>query len=333
MLFPKKNPTFKTSGEQGCKTRTGLSKKDRDRGPVLPLIPALCQPFVILSYIRLSHIFTMPIKLYYNGHATLYREPSNECQRALNKARERKKLQEEYINKSSYLNGTFTKEKNKRFYRLSHHNRQQLISSAYYGHDNKIHKVLFVTLTYPESIFLNRDKSDKASNEAIKKFLNNLRTNYGLAGYEWTKELTKKGTPHYHLLMDVPFIDIQRLNNIWENNAEIESNCCVRHDPKHGLVVKSPNHAGAYVAKYISKISENKSKDYGFDKRIYAISNSWQVKSVTVQDEHQIKAIIQSSQYSYESKYATSLYIGHKLSKDIFNELSQNHVELNENEL
>jgi len=260
----------------------------------------------------------VPVKLYYNGSATLYGFPSNKCLRALKKARERK-AQKEFLNPEEYLTGKFMDGSpvQARHYKLKHHNRQQIISSGIYGYDKKENNILFLTLTYPGNKFSHNDP-EKSSNEALKKFLNNLRTNYRLKGYAWVKELTKIGTPHYHILLDVPYIDIRKLNKIWANNAEIISDCCVRHDPDKGLIVESAIAAGFYVAKYISKMKSNAE----FDRRVYTISNSWQVSPITIDDDNEIRMIIKNSQRTYTGDYVTTLNIGHQLAKEIHNSIN-----------
>lgn len=258
----------------------------------------------------------MPVKLYYNGSATLYREPSPDCLKNLlspkHRTRDKTIIEHIYAEAKEQAMHTCIRK-----YHLKHHNRQQIISSGIYGHDNKHNNILFLTLTYPASKFTHNDP-EKSSNQALKNFLNNLRTNYGLKGYVWVKELTKIGTPHYHMIIDLPYVDIRKLNDIWAHNAGIVSKCCVRSDPDHGLIVKTAEQAGFYVCKYITKIRDNCT----FDKRVYTISNSWQIPPITIQDDTMIKDIIDHSQYSYQGKYASVLWIGRDYSKQIFQTLN-----------
>lgn len=264
----------------------------------------------------------MPLKLFYNGSAVMYSEQSPDCLKALERAREAKE-REAMLNswnsltpKEDNVRIIMAKEEYKepRNYRIKHHNRQQLISSGIYGHENKNHEVLFLTLTYKNTCFKKATLEEKSKNGDIVKFLNNLRTNYGMKGYEWTKELTKNGTPHYHLLADLPFIDIHKLNKIWTNNAGFKSNNAVRYDPDNGLIVKNPDHAGFYVAKYISKLNS----DIAFKSRCYTISNNWQAPILTINDPGQIKSILYEAKNVHELEYTTTFNIDRDIGKQIF---------------
>lgn len=270
----------------------------------------------------------MPLKLHYNGLATLYPDASPEALKYLE--RSRKKVQREQQLKDwasldpkgdqvrkMIADLDSPKESKKRKFKLNHHSRQQIISSGCYGFEIRKHKVLFITLTYPEIMFRYSGIEGKSDNEALKKFINNLRTNYGLAGYVWVKELTKKGTPHYHMIIDIPYTPITKLNDMWAKVCGFKSKNCVRSDPKNGLVVKRPQDAGFYVAKYISKV-----KNGSFDKRTYAISNSWQIPTLTFTDDEQIREILRmQTEAEHKTEYTTIINIGYKNSKAIFDSI------------
>lgn len=255
----------------------------------------------------------MPLKLYYNGSATLYAEPSDDCLKALERARERRRIPDESLLSSIHREAREDSQAQDRHFRLKHHNRQQIISSGIYGHDTKDNNILFLTLTYPASKFTHEDP-EKSSNEPVKRYLNNLRTNYGMKGYAWVKELTKIGTPHYHLLADLPFIKIEKLNSMWEKNAGIHSNNCVTHDEENGLVVDSPERAGFYVAKYISKMKG----ETMFDKRVYAISNSWQIKPMNITDTDIIRELLTGSKNHFKGDYSTTMQIDRDITQIMF---------------
>ena len=83
--------------------------------------------------------------------------------------------------------------------------RQQIYDTAINGLiQTKIKKsnLYFITLTYRES------KKHTASNKHISEFLEYLHKKespYQRGGFLWVKELTKKETPHFHLVIDLKF--------------------------------------------------------------------------------------------------------------------------------
>lgn len=73
----------------------------------------------------------------------------------------------------------------------------------------KKNTIKFVTLTFPQ------DVENKFANECFSKFIENLKENYKLQSYIAIKELTKIGRPHFHIFLDMPYINYSRINRAW----------------------------------------------------------------------------------------------------------------------
>lgn len=265
----------------------------------------------------------MPLKLFYNGPAVLYGERWGNPD-ALKKYRflqNEKKSDWRYDPSQAWRFPELQQEK-KRGFRLNFSQRQKIISSAKFGYDNKENKILFLTATFRAGEFDFKDDPLSHPNTVIVKWLDNLRHNYGAKGYAWTKELTEKNTPHYHILIDLPFNDIRELNKSFCKARGYYSANAVRHDKKNGLVVKSWNRAAGYAAKYITKC-----KDKIFSKRCYSIADKWQVPALVLRDPSEIKTVLnhsianRSGKYSVKTDFAEIFTVNPDYVKEIFQSL------------
>lgn len=91
--------------------------------------------------------------------------------------------------------------------------------------------------------------------ELFTKFTHNLTNGYKVDDYIWVKEYQKNGRPHWHMVANIPFFDIERLNAYWcrLNNAPSTSPA-IRLNPKPTRFLHSnPLHCARYLAKYFSK--------------------------------------------------------------------------------
>ena len=187
---------------------------------------------------------------------------------------------------------------------------QKIYDSAIYGliltKQKKSH-FYFITLTYRES------KKAEASNKHISKFLQYLdkeETPYKRGGYIWVKEDTKKGTPHFHLLIDLQFkfmyneksrkkkeykdktgrfsyqkamaFQYGRLSHHWERIRGDYSN--------NGLdivEIHKPTGVIHYLAKYITKEDYRDSKS-----RVWSRSEDWIISKITFEDDKSIEKIV-----------------------------------------
>ena len=112
------------------------------------------------------------------------------------------------------------------------------------------HKPIFLTLTTPGNV------SPCRLNPCLTNFLKNLKANYGLVSYIWVCEPQSRGAAHYHTVLDIPFIPIEKLNNAWckaISQVSPGSPNAVRLSPGWGGVIHSQDRVVKYVCKYISK--------------------------------------------------------------------------------
>lgn len=132
---------------------------------------------------------------------------------------------------------------------------RELVSATVNLFDRKKNEVIFLTLTFPIDI------DEKQANVCFSTYLDNLKKTYKLESYVAVKEFTKIGRPHYHLLADLPFTSIKRLNSAWcqciftvTANTECFSSNAVRlPEKKNRSVVKEMGAIVRYLAKYIGK--------------------------------------------------------------------------------
>jgi len=116
----------------------------------------------------------------------------------------------------------------------------------------------FLTLTFAENV------TDIATaNYEFKKFRQKLQRHLGRDfKYLGVIEFQKRGAVHYHLMLDIPFIDWKTLSNLWgQGRIQIEK-------------IKKPNRAGLYMAKttgYLVKGAED-TRLYGKRVFFYAIN-------------------------------------------------------------
>ncbi len=104
-------------------------------------------------------------------------------------------------------------------------------------------KSKFITLTFRDT-----EKFDitdvKACNKAFKAFIRKLKTEYSNLQYLAVIEFQDKngrGAVHYHMLSNLPFIEKERLSDIWGNGfVQINS-------------ISKVDNVGAYVVKYMQK--------------------------------------------------------------------------------
>lgn len=111
----------------------------------------------------------------------------------------------------------------------------------------------FLTLTFAENI------TDVASaNYLFKLFRQKLERHLGRKfKYLGVIEFQKRGAVHYHLIMDIPFIEWPILSEMWGNGRiQIER-------------IRKPNRAGIYMAKTTNYIAKGLQDTRLFGKRVY----------------------------------------------------------------
>ena len=76
--------------------------------------------------------------------------------------------------------------------------------------NSNIHLNKFVTLTFAENI-----TDLKATNYIFNQFIKRLSYRHVGLEYLAVPEFQKRGAVHYHMLCNLPFIEIKELENIW----------------------------------------------------------------------------------------------------------------------
>lgn len=100
----------------------------------------------------------------------------------------------------------------------------------------------FLTLTFAENI-----TDLKTANYIFNKFI--LRMNYKYPDFEYlaVPEFQKRGAVHYHLLCDIPFVEVAELQELWgQGFVKINK-------------IDNVNNVGAYVSKYLGKEMDERS--------------------------------------------------------------------------
>ena len=225
----------------------------------------------------------MPLNLHLSGNCTYFNYPSENCIPPHNPNPEKKiygfksKVKQAIYDTS--INGLIqTKLNNSHFF--------------------------FLTLTYREC------KKQEAMNSHISEYLEYLdkkESPYKRGGFVWVKELTKRETPHFHLLIDLQFKfmynkksrrkkaykdkngkfnwkkakyhEYGRLSYHWERIRKDFSNNGV-----DVTEIYKPTGILYYLAKYISKEKLKDSKT-----KIWARSHDWIINKYTVDDEDAIE--------------------------------------------
>ena len=148
-------------------------------------------------------------------------------------------------------------------YSITNSDYRTIVSAAINLQARKVYQIVFLTYTFAF------EPSEKEGNSIIKLFFKRLRRNYyDKTNYVWTKERQKNGRLHYHSLVDMPFISIKDLQDMYNScnifvcgNSCPVSYCSLRLPPNHRKIDQMGAVATAkYMAKYISK---ERGKQYG----------------------------------------------------------------------
>jgi hypothetical protein len=117
---------------------------------------------------------------------------------------------------------------------------------------------IFFTLTIPES-----EKQRLSDNSAMKRFRDNMLKR-DFQSLIWTRELTKKGTPHFHCLACSPFVHVKELQAAWNSATNLDLPNSFRVDGS--WKIQNLNRAVNYVVKYVSKCAASSQH------RLYGVS-------------------------------------------------------------
>lgn len=135
--------------------------------------------------------------------------------------------------------------------------RNQISDRGAWMYHNAKNKLLFATLTVPPfKVQLSNGDKEKLLNEAFSRFIENARKHYGLCHYLAVREgdgVRKRY--HYHVIMDIPFVDFMAINNAWVHT--LAGICNYSRNAfttdKKARTIRSISSATRYIAKYISK--------------------------------------------------------------------------------
>lgn len=111
----------------------------------------------------------------------------------------------------------------------------------------------FLTLTFAENI-----ADLKTANYIFNQFIKRVAYQYGDFEYLAVPEFQKRGAVHYHLLCNLPFVDLAKLRKFW-GQGFIKLN-----------KIDNVNNVGAYVCKYLGKEMDERM----FNKKKYFCSQT-----------------------------------------------------------
>lgn len=160
----------------------------------------------------------------------------------------------------------------RKHYAIDNMIRRCIISAAKKMADNKDAELILLTGTFPF------EPAEREASKIWTNFISNLKKTYKLNSYVWTKERQDNGRIHYHLLCDIKFNsikDMQQTYNICITNVcpgvTVSNNSLRLPDrSKWGGVINNSEAVASYIAKYVSKSSNNINTWYF--RRCYQIS-------------------------------------------------------------
>ena len=150
---------------------------------------------------------------------------------------------------------------------------------------------MMLTLTYREDVSIEQSKKD------VCKFAKQLRQIYQQFKYLYVVELTKRGRPHFHMLVDVA-VDLSDLHSYEQYLASIWS---------HGFIdvqrITNSKGVGHYISKYFTKEPVDTSyKLYGYSRNC---NKPIEVKCLDTRDSLEIlkemnKNVVYSNSYQID---------------------------------
>ena len=175
--------------------------------------------------------------------------------------------------KDNYINNETANKvengKKKKTYSIDSRNYRRISSSAVKLWNKRKNKVIFLTLTFPF------DVSARNANKCFSKFIENLKLNYHLNSYLATRELQKNNRSHFHIIADIPFIDVKKLQGAWNKTYREFSppvpNSLRLGSPEYGTIVKNCKQLVNYICKYCAK---SKNFKYTYSARCFFVSHN-----------------------------------------------------------
>ena len=180
----------------------------------------------------------------------------------------------------------------------------KITDAIFFALENPINHLYFVTLTYQWKPNVNYGLTfRKQANTHLNRFLKFIRDKRNVRRYVGVLELTKRGVPHYHIILDCDLSRAtQKSKNFMQRQtyyfAELQThwNTITKNIYRNSLDYKQitkkqlRNNNGAYrVAKYLTKyftkelkLPKEKRQDFGV--RNYFISEKLRIKPITIKN-------------------------------------------------
>ena len=164
-----------------------------------------------------------------------------------------------------------------RKYKVTPNTKKKLLNAMYMLIETYKHRLYMITLTYP--VWKNEEPNDH-----IKAFTKSLKETYGVKDYFWVKEIQeerskkeKQLVPHFHIVCDLPFIDINKLRSRWysvisQHDVELKYglNYAYLHYDDKNKKRRNKWNMLRYVAKYLSKYCAKSERIY--KSKVYEVS-------------------------------------------------------------
>ena len=182
----------------------------------------------------------------------------------------------------------------------------KITDSIFLALQHKVDHIYFVTLTYQWKQDINYGLGyRKKANKDLNRFLKFCRDKRKLTRYVGVLELTKRGVPHYHIILDCDltrakqksknfkqretyyFQELQRhwntiTKNIYRNSLDYKqiTNKQLRHN-------NGPYKICKYLTKYFTKeLKKPKANRFDFGVRNYFISEKLRIKPITIKKDN-----------------------------------------------
>jgi len=182
----------------------------------------------------------------------------------------------------------------------------KITDSIFLALQHKVNHIYFVTLTYQWKQDINYGLGfRKKANKDLNRFLKFCRDKRSLTRYVGVLELTKRGVPHYHIILDCDltkakrqsknfkqretyyFQELQRhwntiTKNIYRNSLDYKqiTNKQLRHNNGAYKICK-------YLTKYFTKeLNKPKANRFNFGVRNYFISEKLRIKPITIKSDN-----------------------------------------------
>lgn len=180
----------------------------------------------------------------------------------------------------------------------------KITDAIFFALENPLNTMYFITLTYQWKHYVNYGLAfRKKANTHLNRFLKFIRDKRNVRRYVGVLELTKRGVPHYHIIIDCDlnkatkksknfmqrqtyyFEELQThwntiTKNIYRNSLDYKRISKVQLRKKNGSYI-----VAKYLTKYFTKeLKKPKQNRFDFGVRNYFISEKLRVKPILIRD-------------------------------------------------